>query len=62
MRTGVTCIVLALIEDDFLRRSLSIVDPVRVIKEISHDPDCKAGFPMERGGRRTAVEVQEDYL
>ena len=51
-----------MIEDEALGADLSIVDPVRVIKEISHDPDCKVQFAMERGGRRTAVELQQEYL
>ena len=62
LRTGVTCIVLGLIEDDALRKNLSIVDPVRVIKEISHDPSCTLEFQMERGGRLTAVQLQQEYL
>jgi proteasome accessory factor A len=62
LRTGVSCIVLAMIEDEALGADLSIVDPVRVIKEISHDTDCKVQFAMERGGRRTAVELQQEYL
>ncbi len=62
LRTGVTCIVLAMIEDAALNDDLSIVDPVRVIKEISHDTNCEVQFAMQRGGRRTAVELQQEYL
>jgi proteasome accessory factor A len=62
LRTGVTSIVLALIEGDATPSNLSITDPVRVIKEISHDPGCKLEFPMDRGGRMTAVQLQQDYL
>ena len=63
LRVGVTSIVLALIEDGALGgRSLSFVDPVRVVKEISQDTDCKRAHSMERGGRMTAIEVQLEYL
>jgi proteasome accessory factor PafA2 len=62
LRAGVTSIVLALIEDRAIGTSLSISDPVKVIKEVSHDPACKRTYAMERGGRRTAVEVQKEYL
>ncbi len=62
LRIGVSCIVLALIEDGALGANLSISDPVRVIKEISHDPSCKVEFSMERGGRMNAIQVQQGYL
>ncbi len=62
LRFGVSCILLALIEDGALDRELSISDPVRVIKEVSHDPTCRMEFPMERGGRMNAVQLQQEYL
>jgi proteasome accessory factor A len=62
LRVGVTCIALALIEDQALPRSLAISDPVKVIKEISHDPGCRREYPMERGKRMTAIQVQQEYL
>jgi proteasome accessory factor A len=62
LRAGVTAIVLALIEDRALPRSLAITDPVKVIKEISHDPACRREYPMERGKRMSAVQVQREYL
>ncbi len=62
LRVGVSTIVLALIEDRALDRDLSIVDPVKVIKEVSHDPACKREYLMERGGRLTAVQMQQEFL
>jgi proteasome accessory factor A len=62
LRIGTTAIVIAMIEDGALARDLSISDPVRAIKEISHDPDCKIDFAMEVGGRMTAIQVQLEYL
>jgi len=62
LRAGVTGIVLALIEDRALPRSLAISDPVKVIKEVSHDPGCRREYPMERGKRMSAVQVQREYL
>jgi proteasome accessory factor A len=62
LRVGVSTIVLALIEDQALDRDLSISDPVKVIKEISHDPACKREYSMERGGRLTAIQVQQEFL
>ena len=62
LRMGVTSIVLGLLEDGEITKNLSIVDPVRVIKEISHDPSCKREYQMERGGRMTAVQIQQEFL
>ena len=62
LRTGVTAIVLALIEDGEIDSGLSIREPVRAIKEISHDTDCRYECSMERRGRMTAVQIQQEYL
>jgi len=62
LRVGTTAIVLALIEDGAISADLSLVDPVRAMKEISHDPDCKRDYPREAGGRITAIQVQQQYL
>ncbi len=62
LRVGVTAIVLGLIEDGAIPKSLSVNDPVKVVKEISHDLACKRQYAMERGGRMTAVEIQKEYL
>jgi proteasome accessory factor A len=62
LRVGVTGIVLALIEDGAIERSLAMSDPVRAIKEVSHDLACRRNYALERGGRRSAVEIQKEYL
>ena len=62
LRMGVTAIILSMIEDGAIRKSLVLRDPVRAIKEVSHDPTCRADLAMESGGRRTAVEIQREYL
>merc|ERR1712000_147309 len=58
LRTGVTAIVLSMIEDGAIRKSLSLRDPVRAIKEVSHDPTCRATLAMESGSQLTAVQIQ----
>ena len=62
LRNGATAIVLAMIEDGAITKNLSLRDPVRAIKEISHDASCKHEFPLEDGKRRSAVQIQADYL
>jgi len=62
LRNGATAIVLAMIEDGAITKNLSLRDPVRAIKEISHDASCKHEFPLDDGKRRNAVEIQAEYL
>jgi proteasome accessory factor A len=62
LRVGVTAIVLALVEDGAIPKSLAVNDPVKVVKEISHDLACKRTYAMERGGRLSAIEIQKEFL
>ena len=62
LRNGLTALVLAMIEDGAVDRDLSFRDPVRAIKEISHDATCRREVEMQSGRRRTAIQVQRDYL
>jgi len=40
LKVGITALVLAMIEDGACRKDLVLEDPVRAIKEISHDTSC----------------------
>jgi Pup amidohydrolase len=62
LRNGLTALVLAMIEDGAIDRDLSFRDPVRAIKEISHDATCRREVEMQNGRRRTAIQVQQQYL
>jgi Pup amidohydrolase len=62
LRNGATAIVLAMIEDGAITKNLSLRDPVRAIKEVSHDATCKREFPLDDGKRKSAVEIQAEYL
>ncbi len=66
LKVGTTSIVIKMIEDGFIEESiiegLSIEDPVRAIKEISHDPTCKKKVSVKAGRDLTAIEIQKEYL
>jgi len=62
LRNGVTSLVLSMIEDGAVGRDLSLRDPVRAIKEVSHDPSCRQSVQLDNGKRLTAVEIQMEYL
>jgi proteasome accessory factor PafA2 len=62
LRNGVTALVLAMIEDGAVDRDLSLRDPVRSIKEVSHDPSCRREIELMSGRRMNAVQLQGEYL
>ncbi len=62
LRNGVTALVLSMIEDGAIKKDLSLRDPVRAIKDVSHDPACKKELQLERGSKLTAVQLQAEYL
>ncbi len=62
LRQGVTAIVLSMIEDGAIDRDLAVRDPVRAIKEVSHDATLKRTIELASGKRMTAVQLQREYL
>jgi proteasome accessory factor A len=62
LRNGATALVLAMIEDGAITKDLSLRDPVRAIKTISHDRSCRRPVELENGKRMTAVELQREFL
>ena len=62
LKVGTTAIVLAMIEDDFLDKDLSIVGPVQAVRTISHDPTLRATVELADGGSCTAIELQWEFL
>src|SRR5262249_3285978 len=62
LRQGTTAIVLSMIEDGAIIRDLSLRDPVRAIKDISHDPSLRQTVELQNGKRMTGVQLQGEYL
>src|SRR5512136_1560899 len=62
LKVGTTALVLAMVEDGALRKDLALEDPVRAIKEISHDTTCRRKVRLKRGKEYSAVELQREYL
>jgi proteasome accessory factor A len=62
LRNGVTAIVLSMIEDGTITTDLTLQDPVRAIKEVSHDSSCTAEIELQNGKRMTAVQLQRSFL
>jgi len=62
LRSGVTALVLSMIEDGAIKKTLALRDPVRAIKEVSHDTSCRKAIALENGQKLTAVQLQLEYL
>jgi proteasome accessory factor A len=62
LRNGVTALVLSMIEDGAIDKSFALRDPVRAIKEVSHDPSCRRELQLDNGKRLNAVQIQREYL
>ena len=62
LRHGVTAIILQMIEDGAITKDLVLRDPVRAIKEVSHDPSCSKEILLDKGRRLTAVQMQAEFL
>jgi proteasome accessory factor A len=61
LRQGVTAIVLSMIEDGAIDRDLTLRDPVRAIKEVSHDTTLKRTIELNAGKKLTSVQHQREY-
>ncbi len=62
LKVGTTAIVLAMIEDGFIDKDLSISAPVTAIKTVSHDITLQATVDSASLGRCTAIELQWEFL
>jgi proteasome accessory factor PafA2 len=62
LKLGTTALVLAMIEDRFLARDLSVEAPVAELRAVSHDPSCRYLLTLRDGRKMTAVQLQLEYL
>ena len=63
LKVGVTAIVLAMIEDDFLgERDFTLATPVQAIRRVSYDLDLSLPLELADGRRMTALQLQWEYL
>ena len=61
LKIGVTSLVLTLIEADAVRGALTLREPLRALREVSHDPTCTALVELSDGRQMTAVQLLWAY-
>jgi proteasome accessory factor A len=62
MKVGVTDLVLRMVEENTVMRDLTLENPIRAIREISHDITCRKKVRLANGRELSALDIQEQYL
>jgi proteasome accessory factor A len=63
LKVGATSIILRMLEEDGAPwRDLTLENPIRAIREISHDINCRRKVRLANGRELSAVEIQSEYL
>ncbi len=62
LKVGTTSLVLAMIEDRFITRDLTVDTPVSALRAVSHDPSLRQEITLADGRRLTAIQLQLEYL
>ncbi|WP_211331467.1 Pup--protein ligase [Flaviflexus salsibiostraticola] len=61
LKFAMTEMMLVLLDDGVIMPDLSLVDPMRAIRDISRDLDLKVTVEVEDGRRLTALQIQRIY-
>src|ERR671931_2359304 len=61
LKVGTMLVVLQMIEEGVLPEPLVLRNPVRALRDISHDPTCQVAVPMKNGAKMTAIDIQRWY-
>jgi len=62
VKIGATAILLRMIEENVVMRDMTLENPIRAIREISHDMTCKRKVRLANGRELTAVQMQWEYF
>jgi proteasome accessory factor A len=63
LKIGTTAIVLRMLEEDKgAWRDLTLENPIRAIREISHDMTCQRKVRLANGRELSALDIQTEYL
>jgi proteasome accessory factor A len=63
LKVGTTSILLRMLEDpSVVLRDMTLENPIRAIREISHDMTCTRRVRLANGRELSALEIQSEYL
>ena len=63
LKVGATSILLRMLEDpSVVLRDMTLENPIRAIREISHDMTCRRTVRLANGRELSALDIQREYL
>ena len=62
VKMGSTIALLQMLEDEVVFRDLTLENPIRAIREISHDVTCRRRIRLANGRELSAHDIQWEYL
>jgi proteasome accessory factor A len=62
LKIGTTDLVLRMVEEGTMMRDLTLENPIRAIREISHDTTCRRRMKLASGREMSAIEIQLEYF
>ncbi len=63
LKVGATSLLLRMLEDpSVILRDLTLENPIRAIREISHDMTCRRRVRLANGREASAFDIQSEYL
>ncbi len=62
LKVGMTDLLLDMLEDGVKVRDLALAEPMRAIREVSHDTTATVPLELASGRRMSALAVQEEFL
>src|ERR671925_437117 len=62
IKIATTAVLLRMLEEGVVMRDLSLENPIRAIREISHDITCRRKVRLTNGREASAIELQWEYL
>ncbi|HEU4895507.1 MAG TPA: proteasome accessory factor PafA2 family protein, partial [Acidimicrobiia bacterium] len=62
VKVGTMVALLQMIERDVVFRDLTLENPIRAIREVSHDMSCRRKVRLANGREASALEIQREYF
>jgi len=63
IKVGTAALMLRMLEEpQVVLRDMTLENPIRAIREISHDPTCRRRVRLANGREASALEIQSEYL
>ena len=61
LKIGVTDLVVRMVEENTVMRDLTLENPIRAIREVSHDITCRRKIRLATGRELSAIDIQTEY-